>query len=94
VAFPDLPTVSEAGVSGYEAAQRSGIWVPAKTPPAIINRLQREIAQVARSADVRARFGQNGVEPVGSSPQEFAATIKSEVARISKLIKDANLRTQ
>lgn len=91
-AFPDLPTVSEAGLPGYEAAQRSGIWVPARTPRAIIDRLYRDIHQFTRRPELKKLFGRNGVEPVGSSPQEFAATIKSEMARVGKLIKDANLR--
>jgi tripartite-type tricarboxylate transporter receptor subunit TctC len=93
-AFPDLPTVSEAGVPGYEAVQRSGVWVPPKTPATIVNRLQQEITRAVRSDEVRARFANDGVDPVGSSPQEFATTIKAEMARMGKVIKDANLRIQ
>ena len=66
-AFPDVPTVAESGVPGYEAAQRSGVWGPAKTPVAMINRLQQVIAQVVRRPDVKERFANDGVDPVGST---------------------------
>jgi tripartite-type tricarboxylate transporter receptor subunit TctC len=87
-----LPTVAESGVPGYEYAQITGILAPAKTPATIITRVQREAAQVVNRPEVKERFVANAVEPVGSSPQEFAAKIKAEVARLGKVIKDAGIR--
>jgi tripartite-type tricarboxylate transporter receptor subunit TctC len=91
-AFPELVTIAEAGVPDYESVQRSGIFAPAKTPAAVINRLQQETARVLARADVRERLANSGAEPIGSSPQDFAAKIKSEMARLGKVIKDANIR--
>ena len=93
-AFPDVPTVAESGVPGYEAVQRSGVWGPPKMPVAMINRLQQVIAQVVRGSDVKERFANDGVDPVGSTAQEFDATIKAEMAKMGKVIKEANLRIQ
>ena len=93
-AFPDVPTVAESGVPGYEAVQRSGVWGPAKMPVTIINQLQQVIAQAVRKPDVKERFANDGVDPVGSTAQEFDATIKAEMAKMGKVIKEANLRIQ
>ena len=90
--FPELPTIAESGVPGYEYGQISGILAPAKTPAAIISRVQKETALVLAKAEVREQLISNAVEPVGSSPQEFAAKIKSEVSRLGKVIKDAGIR--
>jgi tripartite-type tricarboxylate transporter receptor subunit TctC len=92
VSFPNLPTVAEAGVPGYEYGQMSGYFAPAKTPPAIVNRLSAEIARVVNSADIKEKLLNAGAEAEGSTPQEAAAVIKSEVARLGKVIKDAKIR--
>ncbi len=89
---PGLPTVSASGLPGYEAAGLLGIYAPAKTPVAVINRLNQEIVRVLNLPDVKEKFFNAGVEVVGSSPQEFAATIKSESAKIAKVIKDAGIK--
>jgi tripartite-type tricarboxylate transporter receptor subunit TctC len=90
--FPELPTIAEAGVPGYEYGQISGILAPAKTPVATINRLQQEVAKVLNTADVKDKLIANAVDPVGSTPQEFSATIRAEVTRLGKVIKDAGIR--
>lgn len=92
--FPALPTVAESGVRGYEAATLVGVFVPAGTPAAIITRLSQEIAGVLKLPEVQERFFNIGVEPVGSSPEEFGAVVKSEMARLGKIIKDAGIRDQ
>jgi tripartite-type tricarboxylate transporter receptor subunit TctC len=93
VLLPDLPTVAASGgLPGYECASVNGIFAPAGTPAPIVNRLYQEIARVLSTPDIKQRFLANGVEPVGSTPEEFAATIKSEMVRLSKVIKDANIR--
>jgi len=90
--FPGLSTVAASGVPGYEAIGMTGLWAPAKTPGAIINRLHREIVQVLNQPDVKEKFFTAGVETVGSSPEQFAATIKSDTARWGKVIKDAGIK--
>ena len=89
--FPDLPTVA-ATVPGYEASSSNGIFAPPKTPVAIINRLHEEIVSVLNKAEVKQRLLSLGVEAVGSSPKQFAATLKADMSRLGKVIKDAGIR--
>lgn len=89
---PGLPTVAASGLPGYESTQIYGVFAPAGTATAIVRGLNAEIVRVLGRADVRERFLASGVEPVGSSPEQFAATIKSEIARMGKVIKNAGLR--
>ncbi len=87
-----VPTAAEAGLPGYESGVINGILAPAKTPDAIINRLNREIVRYLNNPETKERFFKSGMEVVGSSPREFAATIRSEIARWGKVIKDAGIR--
>lgn len=89
---PGLPTVAASGVPGYAAEAIYGIWVPAKTPAAIQRRLHDEIVKYLRSPEAKERFFNAGVEVVASTPQEFAAEIKSEAARLGKVFKVAGIR--
>jgi len=89
---PGLPTVAASGVPGFEMTGISGILAPAKTPAAIINRLNQEIVRALTLPDVKERFLNVQSEVVGSSPEQYAATIKTEHAKMGKLIKDANIR--
>ena len=89
---PDLPTVAASGLPGYESVSILGIFAPAKIPATVINLLNREIVRILNKADVKERFFSSGAEAVGSSPEEFVATIKSEIARWGKVIKDAGIR--
>ena len=91
---PGLPTIAASGVPGYEAVAFEGMFAPAKTPVAIIDRLNQEIVRVLNRAEVKERFFNAGVETVGSTPEEFAAAIKSNVAKWGKLIKDAGIRDE
>ena len=88
---PDLPTVAST-VPGYEALSIIGMFAPAKTPPAIINLLQQEIARGLNKPEVKELFMNAGVEVVASTPDEFTTVIKSEMARLGKVIKDAGIR--
>ena len=92
--LPGLPTMAASGLPGYESMQIYGVFAPAKTPAAIVGRLNEEIVRVVQRPDVRDKFLAAGVEPVGSTPQELAATIKSEIVRIGKVIKDAGIRDE
>jgi tripartite-type tricarboxylate transporter receptor subunit TctC len=91
---PGLPSVAASGVPGYDSVGIYGVFAPAKSPSAIINRLNQEIVRFLKTAEARERFFKSGVEAVSSSPQEFAATIKSEMARMGKVIKDAGIRLE
>lgn len=91
-AQPDLPTIAESGLKGYEVAQWYGILVPARTPRAIIDRLHQEIASAVREPEFARRFAADGTETVGSTPEQFLSLLKAETARWAKLIKAAGIR--
>ena len=86
--FPELPTIAASGVPGFESGTKTGVFAPAKTPVAIINRLNQEVVRFLKTPEAKEQLLARGVEVVASSPQELASTIASEVARVSKLIND------
>ena len=90
--LPDVPTVMEAGVPGYEVSPWFGLLVPARTPAAIVNTLHTEIVKVLRSQAIRERFAAEGVDPVGNTPEQFAAYIKQEFVKWGKVVKDSGMR--
>jgi tripartite-type tricarboxylate transporter receptor subunit TctC len=89
--FPGLPTVAASGVPNYQSASIYGTFAPAGTPATLINRLNQESVRVLNRPDVKEKLFNAGVEVVGSSPEEFAAAVKSEMAVWGKLIKDAGI---
>ncbi len=89
---PNLPTIAASGLPGYESGSSYGIFAPAKTPAAVINRLNQELVRVINRPEVTEKFFSTGVRAVGSSPQELAATVKSEIAKYGKVIKDVGIR--
>ena len=93
-AAPDLPTMVEAGVPGYEAANWFGTVVPAKTPPAIVAKLSQEIARVLRLPDVGERLLSQGMEPASSTPEEFSAYIRSEMTKWAKVVKASGAKAE
>ena len=92
VLAPGLPTVAAAGLPGYESVQLAGVFAPARTPAAIVSRLHQEIARVLQRPEVKERLFSIGIESTPSTPEEFAAIIKSEMARMDKVIKASRLR--
>lgn len=90
-AAPDLPTVAEAGIPGYEVDQWYGVITGAKVPRPIVNKLQQAMAQALKAPDVAQRLAGEGSTPVGSSPDQFSAHIKSEMAKWQRLVKEAKL---
>jgi tripartite-type tricarboxylate transporter receptor subunit TctC len=90
--MPDVPTMAEAGVPGYEVVSWQGLFAPAGTPPAIIQRLHAEVAAILKQPDVQERLAKLGVEPSGMSPQQFAAFQAAETAKWAKVVKSANVR--
>lgn len=93
-ALPDVPSIAEAGVPGYEATQWFGVLAPAGTPRAIVERLHQETLRALRSAEVKERITGEGMEVVASTPEEFAAYIKSETEKWKKVIKSAGIKPQ
>jgi tripartite-type tricarboxylate transporter receptor subunit TctC len=91
---PGLPTVSESGVPGYEAAGLTGVFAPAKTPAAIINRLNQECARLLNQPEVKERLFNLGLEAVGNTSEQFIAIIKSDITRMGKVIKEAGIKIQ
>ena len=84
---PDIPTVAESGYPTYETTSWHGIVVPIKTSSAVVTRLNRELVKIARQPELRDLLGAQGSEVIGSTPQEFAAFIRSELQQTAKLIK-------
>ena len=92
--FPGLSTVAASGLPGYEVTSIIGIWAPAKTPEAIVSRLNQELVRVLKRPDVREKFLNAGVETIGNTPEEFAAKLKTDMAKYGKLIRDAGIRAE
>ena len=92
--LPGLPTIASAGFPGFESAALTGVYAPAKMPAAIIRRLNQEIVRVLRRPDVKEKLFNTGVEVVASTPEQFADAVKSEMARMGKVIKDAGIRVE
>ena len=90
-AIPDIPTVAEAGVPGYETGSWYGIVAPAGTPKLAIDRLSKEVIAIVHSPDISKRLNDEAVIPVGSTPAEFTAHIKKELARWAKVIKQSGI---
>jgi tripartite-type tricarboxylate transporter receptor subunit TctC len=89
--LPELPTVAAGGLPGYEVVSVQGIFAPARTPEAVIARLNQEIVSFLRRADVKEKFFAAGMEPLGSSPAALADTVRSEMGRLGKVIKAAGI---
>jgi tripartite-type tricarboxylate transporter receptor subunit TctC len=91
-AMPQLPTVAEAGVPGYDMVLWFGVLAPAGTPRPIVAKMHETMAAILARNDVRARFATLGAEPVGSTPEAFDAFIKTEIAKWAKVVKAAGLK--
>ena len=93
-AAPDIPTVHESGVPGYEVSTWWGLSAPAKTPPAILERLHKETIRALNDAEVRERLQGLGAEIIGSTPEQYARFIREEIAKWGKVIKAAGIKSQ
>jgi len=89
--YPDLPTVDESGVKGFEVVQWYGFFAPAKTPKEIVNKLNSEIVAVLRDPDVTRKLAEQGADVVTGSPEQLGKLVQSEVAKWSKLVKEAKI---
>jgi tripartite-type tricarboxylate transporter receptor subunit TctC len=92
--LPEIPTLPEAGVSGVDIAPWQGMLAPAGTPRPIIDRLHSEVVSMIKQPESLALLASTGTDPVGSSPEEFAAKIRHELATFGEIIKAAGLKKQ
>lgn len=92
MAIPDLPTIAESGLPGYEVDAWYGAYFPAETPREIVSKLNKEIVKILHMADVKAHFASQGAEIVGNAPEEFAAFTKAEIDKWAKVVKDSGAR--
>jgi tripartite-type tricarboxylate transporter receptor subunit TctC len=84
---PELPTIAESGLPGFDISTWFGIFVPAGTPRPVVDRLHAEFTRALAAPDVREKMLALGAEPVGSTPEQFAAYVKAEAAKYAKLVK-------
>jgi len=90
--WPELPTLIEAGVPDMEVPVWTAFFAPAKTPPATVARLQKEVARVVQTAEVKERFAQMGLDPVGSSSEELGRRVANDIAKWTAVAKAANIK--
>ena len=94
VAVPEVPTMAEAGVADQEGGTPQGILVPKGAPKEVIDLLHRETVKVIALADVQQKLAAIGFEPIGGTPAEFTARIRTEVPKWAKVIRDANIKPE
>jgi tripartite-type tricarboxylate transporter receptor subunit TctC len=92
--FPEMPTIAESGVAGFEANNWNGIVAPKRTPSAIIDRVYRETGAILRDPSAAKRLMTQGLEPIGDTPAEFAQYLKTEAAKWGRLVKTAGIRAE
>ena len=90
--LPELPTMVEAGVPGYESSTAFGVLAPARTPRELVDRLSTEIARILHSQEIRERLSAQGLEPVGSTPEQYAAQIRDELAKNARIVKLSGIK--
>jgi tripartite-type tricarboxylate transporter receptor subunit TctC len=92
--MPELPTIAESGLPGFETGAWQGIFAPRATPAAIVGLLNRELVAIVQTPEVRKAYAVEGGEPVGNSPEEFARWLHVEIAKWAKVVKAANIRVE
>jgi tripartite-type tricarboxylate transporter receptor subunit TctC len=93
-AAPDIPTIAESGLPGYEATSWYGILAPARTPPQIVARLHEVLVSVIGAPDMKDKLAAQGLDPVANTPQQFAAVIKSEIAKWAQVVKASGAKPE
>jgi tripartite-type tricarboxylate transporter receptor subunit TctC len=90
--WPDVPTMAEAGVPGMEVPVWTALFAPARTPPAIVARLQQEVARAVRAPEVQQAFAKMGLDPVGGTSEELARRVRSDIEKWTAVAKAANIK--
>jgi len=93
-AAPELPTIAESGLPGYEAIQWYGLLAPAQTPKEIVARLHDELVRVLQLPDVKAKVAEDGGDPVGDTPEEFARFMRADTEKWAKLARVAGIKPE
>ena len=93
-ALPDVPTLNESGLPGYDAASWYGLFAPAGTPKKVLAALSGEVVKIMRVPDVRDRFASDGFEPAGQGPAEFAKFLREEIAKWARVVKTADIKPE
>jgi tripartite-type tricarboxylate transporter receptor subunit TctC len=93
-AIPEVPTFDESGLKGYEATTWFGLMAPIKTPKEIVARWNTEVGKILASPDLRTRFLNDGLEPMGGTEEEFARFIRVEIEKYAKLVKASGMKPQ
>jgi len=93
-ALPDVPTIDESGLKGFEAVAWNGLTAPAATPREVIAKISADVLKVVNSPELNERLRSEGSDPVGDSPAEFAAFLRNEIAKWAKVIKFAKVKPE
>lgn len=93
-AAPDIPTIAESGLPGFDAVSWFALFAPANTPRPVVDKLQAEVSKILKSPDVSKKLLDLGLEPIGSTPDELAAFQKAEIAKWSKVVKDSGAKVE
>jgi tripartite-type tricarboxylate transporter receptor subunit TctC len=92
--LPDVPTMAENGVAGFETGSWMGLFVPAGVPGETMTRFQQEVAKVLALPDIRERFAKQGFEPIGNTSEEFGARFRTDAATYAKVVREAKIPPQ
>jgi tripartite-type tricarboxylate transporter receptor subunit TctC len=93
-AIPEVPTFDESGLKGYEATTWFGLMAPIKTPKEIVARWNAEVGKILASADIKTRFANEGLDPMGGSQEQFAKFIRIEIDKYARLVKASGMKPQ
>ena len=93
-ALPDVPTLDESGLKGFEAVAWNGLSAPAKTPREVIMKINADVIKIVNSPELKERLKADGSDPVGNSPEQYAAFLRNEIAKWAKVIKFANMKPE
>ncbi len=92
--IPQASTIAESGVPGFEASTAFGVLAPANTPAAVVNRLSQEIVRILQTPEIKARLASQGLEAVGSTPQQYDAHLRAELAKYARIVKSAGIKVE